>query len=65
MLHNHWYGVKTYFKRLATNAYAESVNLKIQEIKRIARGYSNINNFKLLIYFHLGDLNLGLPTKNS
>lgn len=63
MLHNHWYGIKTYFKRLSTNAYAERVNLKIQEIKRIAKGYRNINNFKLIIYFHLGDLNLGLPTK--
>ncbi len=51
MLHNHWYGVKTYFKRLATNAYAESVNLKIQEIKRIARGYSNINSFNSLFIF--------------
>lgn len=62
MLHNHWYGIKTYFNKLVTNAYAESVNLKIQEIKRKARGYRNINNFKMTIYFHLGDLNLGLPT---
>lgn len=23
-LHNHWYGIKTYFKKLATNAYAEN-----------------------------------------
>ena len=63
MLHNHWYGIKTFFKKLATNAYAENVNLKIQEIKRIARGFRNMNNFRLLIYFHLGGLNLGLPTK--
>ncbi len=62
MLHNHWYGIKTYFKKLATNAYAENVNLKIQEIKRISRGFRNMTNFKLLIYFHLGDLDLGLPT---
>ncbi len=63
MLHRHWYGIKTYFKRLATDAYAESTNLKIQEIKRIARGFRNTENFKLLIYFHPSDLNLGLPTK--
>ena len=62
MLHNHWYGIKTYFKRLATNAYAERVNLKIQEIKRIAKGYRNMYNFKQIIYFHLGGLDLGLPT---
>lgn len=63
MLHRHWYGVKTFFKYLATNAYAERVNLKIQEIKRIAKGYRNINNFKLMIYFHLGGLDLDKPTK--
>jgi len=62
MLHNHWYGVKTYFKRLVTNAYAERVNLKIQEIKRIAKGYRNTNNFILMIYFHLGGLDLSKPT---
>lgn len=56
MLRNHWYGVKAYFKRLATNAYAERINLKIQEIKRIAKGYRNIHNFTIMIYFHLGGL---------
>lgn len=57
-LHKHWYGIKTYFKRLATNAYAENVNLKIQEIKRLARGYGNVQHFILMIYFHLGGLDL-------
>ena len=58
MLRRHWYGIKTFFKRLATNAYAERVNLKIQEIKRIAKGYRNTQNFILMIYFHLGKLKL-------
>lgn len=62
MLHRHWYGIKSYFKKLATNAFAERVNLKIQEIKRLARGYRNITNFIIMIYFHLGGLNLK-PTK--
>jgi transposase len=57
MLRDHWYGIKTYFKKLATNAFAERVNLKIQEIKRIAKGYRNINNYKMMIYLHLGGLN--------
>lgn len=56
MLKSHWYGVKSYFKRLATNAYAERVNLKIQEIKRAAKGYRNTHNFTIMIYFHLGGL---------
>lgn len=65
MIHTHWYGIKTYFKKLKTNAIAERINLKIQEIKRIARGFSNTNNFIIVIYFHLGGLDLGLPTKNG
>lgn len=56
MLKNHWYGVKTYFEKLATNALAERINLKIQEIKRVAKGYRNTYNFMIMIYFHLGGL---------
>jgi transposase len=58
MLHQHWYGVIAYFKKVATNAFAERVNLKIQEIKRTAKGYRNIQNFIIMIYFHLGGLDL-------
>lgn len=56
MLNTHWYGIQSYFKKIANNAYAERVNLKIQEIKRIAKGYRNIQNYILMIYFHLGGL---------
>lgn len=58
MMKRHWYGIKSYFKRLANNAYAERVNLKIQEIKRSAKGYRNLHNFMIMIYFHLGGLDL-------
>ncbi len=57
-LHDHWYGVETYYQKLSSNAYAERVNLKIQEIKRLAKGYRNQYNFSQMIYFHLGGLNL-------
>jgi transposase len=57
MLRRHWYGIKSYFKRTASNAFAERVNLKIQEIKRIAKGYRNTHHFIMMIYFHLGGLN--------
>jgi len=60
MLKDHWYGIKSYFKRLVTNGYAERINLKIQEIKRIAKGFGNSNNYMLMIYFHLGGLDLGI-----
>jgi len=61
MLYRHWYGIKTCFKYLATNAFAERVNLSIQDIKRIAKGYRNEQNFIYMIYFHLGGLDLSLP----
>ncbi|MEL7428234.1 MAG: ISL3 family transposase, partial [Bacteroidota bacterium] len=53
-LQNHWYGITTYFQTRQTNAYAERVNLTIQEIKRTARGFRNMDNFFCLIYFRLG-----------
>ena len=58
MLRKHWYGIQGCFMRLGTNAFAERVNLKIQEIKRTANGYSNLKNYMIMIYFHLGKLNL-------
>lgn len=61
MLKEHWYGIKTYFKYLATNALSERINLKIQEIKRTAKGYRNLENYKVMIYFHLGKLKLSNP----
>lgn len=62
-LHSHWYGIETYFKKIATNAYAENVNLKIQAIKRTARGYRNVQHFILMIYFHLGGLDFNIHYK--
>jgi transposase len=58
MLKDYWYGIKAYFKQVASNAFAERVNLKIQEIMRTAKGYRNIQNFMTMIYFHLGGLDL-------
>lgn len=57
----HWIGIKNYFITNRTNAFAERVNLKIQEIKRVARGFANRENFRAMIFFHLGGLELNLP----
>lgn len=58
----HWSGIVSYFHTRLTSAFAERVNLKIQEIKRTAKGYRNLNNYIAMIYFHCGGLNL--PTHN-
>lgn len=52
----HWSGIVTYFQTRLTSAFAERVNLKIQEIKRTAKGYRNLNNYIAMIYFHCGGL---------
>lgn len=61
-LRNKWTAITAYFKKRNTSAFAERINLKIQEIKRSARGYRNIENYIAMIYFHLGALKL--PTYN-
>jgi hypothetical protein len=60
-LNKHWYGIIEYFNRRISNGFAERVNLKIQEIKRLAKGYRNIDNFINMIYFHLGGLKFNNP----
>ena len=47
-----------YCKIPVTNAIAESVNAKIQHVKRMAHGFRNTQNFKNAIYFHCGNLEL-------
>jgi hypothetical protein len=39
------FGVESYFKESAKNAYTVRVHLNIQEIKRTAKGFRNILNF--------------------
>ncbi len=41
-----------------TNAYAESVNAAIQEVKTVARGYRRFQNFRIAILFFLEKLDL-------
>lgn len=55
---SHWSGIINYFDYLYTNAYAEQINSIIQNIKRTARGFRNINNFITMIYFKLGGLEI-------
>jgi transposase len=52
------YGILGYLRYQHTNALAESLNAKIQEIKYRARGYRNRQNFQLAIMFHCGGLDM-------
>lgn len=50
--------ILTYTKHKVTNAVAESLNSKIEKVKRLACGFRNRNNYKTAIYFHCGGLDL-------
>lgn len=48
---NNYKGILKSIKTGITNAVAEGINSKIQMAKSRARGYSNMENFKTMIYF--------------
>lgn len=58
MLVKHFQNIKTYILHKKTNALAESLNAKIQEIKTIARGFRGFENFRINVLFYLGKLDM-------
>ena len=48
---NNFKGILQSIKTGITNAIAEGINSKIQMAKSRARGFSNMDNFKAMIYF--------------
>ena len=55
---DHLWGIINAVVLRATNAASESINAKIQRIKRMACGFRSRERFRNAMYFHLGDLNL-------
>ena len=62
MVKSHFSGIMRYFTSRLTSGAMEGINSRIQEIKRRARGYRNINNFIAMIYLEAAGLDLELPT---
>lgn len=58
MVRDHIWGIINAFLLNVTNAMSESVNSKIQWVKRLACGFRNRERFRNATYFHLGDLDL-------
>lgn len=50
--------ILNYLRHRHTNAGAEALNAKIQEVKYRARGYRNRDNFRRAILFYCGGLNM-------
>ena len=58
----HFDGIMRYFTSRLTSGAMEGINSRIQEIKRRARGFRNIDNFITMIYLEAAALDLELPT---
>lgn len=58
MIREHLWGIVNAMALRATNATSESVNSKVQWIKRTACGFRNRDRFRNAILFHLGGLDL-------
>ena len=51
-----------YFTSRLTSGVVEGINSRIQEIKRRARGFRNIDNFISMIYLETAGLDFNLPS---
>lgn len=58
MIRQHLWGIVNAMALKASNAISESINAKIQRIKRTACGFRNRERFRNAILFHLGGLDL-------
>ncbi|MEM1449608.1 MAG: transposase [Planctomycetota bacterium] len=54
----HLFGIVNAIVHRVSNAGSESINSRVQALKRQANGYRNRARFRDAIHFHLGDLDL-------
>jgi len=62
LVKRHFAGILRFFVSRLTSGLIEGTNSRIQEIKRRARGFRNINYFIAMIYLEAANLDLALPT---
>lgn len=63
MIKRHLPNVLTYFKHRITNAGSEAINSVVQMLKKRAFGYRNFENFRTVVLFRCGGLDL-YPTSH-
>lgn len=61
----HLWGILNAIVLRASNGPTESINARIQKIKRMACGFRSRKRFRAAIYFHLGGLDLYPASANS
>lgn len=57
-LRRHLDNILTYLRHRITNAVAEGINSKIQQVKSAARGFRNFENYRIAILFFCGKLSM-------
>ena len=57
-LKSHIDNIVTYARHRITNALGESINAKIEKVKRLACGFRNRSHYRTAIYFHCSGLDL-------
>jgi transposase len=62
MIRRHFDDILAYFDHPCTNALLEGLNSIIQNVKRRARGFRNMNYFATVIYLTCGKLDLRAAT---
>ena len=60
----HLANIVTYATHHITNALGESLNAKIEKVKRLACGFRNRNHYRIAIFFHCGGLELYPERRN-
>ena len=58
MIKKHLENILTYLRHRITNAVAEALNSRIQQIKSAARGFRNFENYRTAILFFCGKLDM-------
>ena len=58
MIKRHLHNVLTYFKHRITNAGSEALNSVVQMLKKRAFGYRSFANFRTVVLFRCGGLDL-------
>jgi transposase len=57
-IHRYFGNIVTYSRHRVTNALGESLNAKIEKVKRLACGFRNREHYRTAIYFHCGGLDM-------
>ena len=57
-LKKHLYGLLAWFDSRINNALTEGFNTTIQALKATAKGYRNFENFRTVILFYCGKLDM-------